>query len=130
MNYTASFGFFESNAKSDDPAELIAGALGQGTQVRNLSPCRSEDVQADLREALQYRGEIGSHPNADYLEDASFASDCQLILADLEELLVDVDGLHSFWLQEGHPFYPVFWDFAYLLSAGRYGTVFIGSSSD
>jgi hypothetical protein len=36
----------------------------------------------------------------------------------------------SFWLEEGHPFYPVQWDFAYVLAGHNGAEVFIGSSSD
>jgi hypothetical protein len=36
----------------------------------------------------------------------------------------------SFWLKDGHPFYPVFWDFACVKIAPGTAEVFIGSSSD
>ena len=38
--------------------------------------------------------------------------------------------LAQFWLRDGHPAYPVFWDFAFVIAGSAGGQVFIGSSSD
>jgi hypothetical protein len=56
-----------------------------------------------------------------------------LVAAVLAELKSKVDVaslLAHFWLQEGHPAYPVFWDFAFVVAGPEGGLVFLGSSSD
>jgi hypothetical protein len=36
----------------------------------------------------------------------------------------------NFWLKAGHPAYPVFWGFAFVIAGPRGAEVFVGSSSD
>jgi hypothetical protein len=38
--------------------------------------------------------------------------------------------IERFWRKEGHPAYPVFWDFAFVIAGPTEAEVFIGSSSD
>lgn len=49
---------------------------------------------------------------------------------EMDKLVDGADTIMSFWLKEGHPFYPVFWDFAFLIEKNNDAIVFIGSSSD
>ena len=59
-----------------------------------------------------------------------FDSDAENLFRDLKELFVDHSKVVSFLLDSGHPFYPVFWDFAFLIRKSESSYVFIGSSSD
>jgi hypothetical protein len=59
-----------------------------------------------------------------------FTQDRAKALAQLNDFLRGVCRLTSFWLKEGHPFYPVFWDFAYVIEKDGDAFVFIGASSD
>jgi hypothetical protein len=52
------------------------------------------------------------------------------VLSELERLTSQASLLAEFELGEGHPAYPVFWDFGYVIAGPAGGLVFIGSSSD
>jgi len=42
----------------------------------------------------------------------------------------DATTIKRFWLKQGHPAYPVFWDFAFVVIGTQQVELFIGSSSD
>ena len=46
------------------------------------------------------------------------------------ELVTKSEQVMGFWLKAGHPFYPVYWDYAFLFEVGNDAFVLIGSSSD
>ena len=48
----------------------------------------------------------------------------------IEQSVVGATVIERFWLKEGHPAYPVFWDFAFVIAGPHETKVFIGSSSD
>jgi hypothetical protein len=52
------------------------------------------------------------------------------VLSHLEQFAAPSTAIWSFWLKDGHPHYPVQWDFAYVLAGPGGAEVFIGSSSD
>jgi hypothetical protein len=51
-------------------------------------------------------------------------------LAELGRAIAGAELLARFWLREGYPADPVFWDFAFVLAGPGCGLVFLGSSSD
>jgi hypothetical protein len=53
-----------------------------------------------------------------------------VVLAHLDHALAAALLVQSFWLKKGHPDYPVFWDFAFVIAGSSAAEVFIGSSSD
>lgn len=83
-----------------------------------------------MRDAFDYQGDDGSHPGRDYLASMTFKQDADFVMAQLEGLVSGASLLTLFWLKEGHPFYPVFWDFAFMIERGDDAFVLIGSSSD
>jgi hypothetical protein len=56
------------------------------------------------------------------------------LIDELKEALLQLAGaskkIQRFWLQDGHPAYPGFWDFAFLFWEAGKATIVIGSSSD
>jgi hypothetical protein len=50
--------------------------------------------------------------------------------AELREEFGHSDSIYYLWFAAGHPYYPVFWDFAFLIERQRDSFLFIGSSSD
>ena len=91
----------------------------------------NNDVIDELKDALQYRGDYGSHPSLDYLDSTESRIDFDQLICRIQRVLDEsFDNIQSFWLKEGHPFYPVFWDFAFLIRTCDESILFIGSSSD
>jgi hypothetical protein len=111
-------------------ADILDSALGEGVLIGGTNAVGAADVLDALRDALAYQGDSGSHPGQEYLSSEGFKRHESMVLAWLGALLEGASHIESFWLKEGHPFYPVFWDFAFSIEKGADTFVFIGSSSD
>jgi hypothetical protein len=132
LNYCVDFKFFVSKETVGKPLETVVRTiLGEHAEIGMAQPATKKDVIDELTNALQYRGDHGSHPSLDYLDSNDCRIDFEQITCRIQRVLDDSsDDIQSFWLKEGHPFYPVFWDFAFLIRTCGESILFIGSSSD
>ena len=132
LNYCADFKLFVSKETAGEPLEsVVKTILGEHAEIGIAQPTTKNDVIDELKDALQYRGDHGSHPSLDYLDSTESRIDFDQLICRIQRLLDDsFDDIQSFWLKEGHPFYPVFWDFAFLIRTCDESILFIGSSSD
>ncbi len=132
LNYSADFRFFVSKEANGEPLETVVRTLlGDNAEIGNARAVTKRDVIDEFKDALGYRGDHGSHPSLDYLDSPESRVDFDNVICKIQRVLDDsFDDIQSFWLKEGHPFYPVFWDFAFLIRTGGESMLFIGSSSD
>src|SRR5262249_30189375 len=105
-------------------------ALGAAAVVGGSSPATGKDVLTEVEEVLRHEGDEGYGPRPQALQSQKFEDLLSLVLSHLEQALGEASLVERFWLKEGHPDYPVFWDFAYVIAGPTAAEVFIGSSSD
>ena len=110
--------------------EIIAQALGEHARLGGLEPIDREQVIATIKEHLCYLGERGGGPDPDLIDSAGFKSLLAVVTDEVEESMHEARMVERFWLQEGHPAHPVFWDFAFLFKGQREAVLLIGSSSE
>ncbi len=108
----------------------VAKALGSRAIVDRALPVTGPDFLAEVETALRYAGETTAGPIPAILASRRFAELLSSIRVELERLIDGAHLLAQFWLCEGHPAYPVFWDFAFVIASPEGGFVLIGSSSD
>ena len=131
LNYCANFKMFPCGAKQNDSLEqLVQTTFGENAVVDSACVVTQQEVIDELRNALAYRGDQGSHPSLDYLGSSESKNDFDLVLANIQSMLDRSSRIVAFCLREGHPFYPVFWDFAFLIQTDDESILFIASSSD
>lgn len=130
-NYLASFALYQVNDIIDtDFDAIIKECLGKQAGLAATRSITSREILDDVRQALEYKGDDGSHPNRNYLSGDQSAVDIDEILDQLDSLCTSAEVLAEIRLKDWHPFYPVFWDFAFLFVLKERAIVFIGSSSD
>ena len=98
--------------------------------VGGMQPVSSEAVLSEVEQALRYAGDVGSGPIATVLTSPEFETLLGTVLSHLKHVLSEARTITSFWLKQGHPAYPVFWDFAFVIVGTQQVEIFIGSSSD
>ncbi len=131
LNYRADFKLFPCAKTQGNLLEkLVQTTLGDQAVVGGSSDATRQEVIDELRDALQYRGDHGSHPSLDYLDSPESRKDFDLVTCSIEKIIDESVRIVSFWLKDGHPFYPVFWDFAFLVETDKESILFIASSSD
>lgn len=131
LNYVADFRLYSAlDMAGGSLADIVTSALGHSVVVGGAEVAASSALIESLKAALEYAGDDGAHPNPAFLSNAEFGDQKREVVALLNGFLSTAGRVVSFWLKEGHPFYPVFWDFAYMVERGADAYVFIGSSSD
>jgi len=130
-NYSPSFMIVECKGMVGQSLQDVLDLAIDGAVVVGGSQSASKaDVLRVVRTSLDFQGDDGAHPCRDYLASVEFKRDAELVMIQVGKLVDGADTIVSFWLKEGHPFYPVFWDFAFLIERSKDAVIFIGSSSD
>jgi len=104
-----------------------------GANVVEVGEVKKSDISELLKitqEGFEFSGGESMHPNKEYLFSEEFKLEIGQALEQIKLLFSDDSEIFSFWLKNGHPFYPVFWDYAFLVRKKQKDFVFIGSSSD
>jgi hypothetical protein len=109
---------------------LIEKSLGKNAQVGGIEQSNLSELLYVVKECFEYIGDEGSYPNKKYLASEQFSSDKKKALESIKNLFCDSKEIYAFWLKEGHPFYPVYWDYAFLVKNDEKCFILIGSSSD
>lgn len=109
---------------------VIHNALGATAVVGGYREVTPAEALAEVRESLTYAGDSGAGPAPQAMRSERFAELLNRVLAEVGAAAARSTRIEQFWLKEGHPAYPVFWDFAFLLREENEAVVIVGSSSD
>ena len=131
LNYTVFLDYLSLPVKAqENPIQCIRAGLGEHAIVQTLRTVTVEEVIEEVESSLRYSGTEGAGPSKKTLDSPEFKSLLHQLIADLRLTLGGARRIWSFALSEGHPAYPVFWDFAFLLTLPDNVAILIGSSSD
>jgi hypothetical protein len=113
------------------PAEwYVYQALGPAAVIGGLVQVTGPEIIAEVERSLRYAGDGSSGPKPSVLQSRKFEELVAGVLDELARAVAGAELLAAFWLRKGHPAYPVFWDFAFVIAGPDGGLVLIGSSSD
>ena len=131
-NYSASIGLFSSEEVDDDMTDeaMIKTILGPTTKPDYFQECELEQMLLGIRNCIDWKGDEAVYPNRKYHATANYSDDVAAVFSKLGNLFEGASGIKSFDIAEGHPFYPVFWEFAYLIKVPEKAYALIGSCSD
>jgi hypothetical protein len=131
LNYCANLALYEvKNATGENIEIVVAKALRKPVSLGNYRSCQTEEVVQEVQASLEFRGDESSHPSFEFLDSQEFLTMQHQILELLQRLLSDSTTIIGFYFKDGHPFYPVFWDYAYVIEHQKHTYVLVGSSSD
>lgn len=115
---------------TEDALSYIREALGGDVVIGGIEDVSADVMYSEVEESLLFAGDEGAGPSSLVLNSTDFRN----LIADLRRRISEsVDGsgkIKKFWLKEGHPAYPVFWDFAFMFFGGGSVSIIVGSSSD
>lgn len=109
---------------------VVTGLLGHEVVLNGERDVNVTEVVETLGQSLSYVGDAGAGPGPSVLRSTDFTRLLQCIRDSVVQLSQTVYGIKSFEFAEGHPAYPVFWDFAYLFLGNDEHVLLVGSSSD
>lgn len=130
-NYAVSLRLFPlSHIPNGDVAQYVAIALGSGAIVGGVQTVAANEMLENIEVSIRHQGDESYGPKQAVLTSEAFEEHLGSLISHLVEATAKATDLQAFWLKEGHPDYPVFWDFAYLIDSPSGSEIFIGSSSD
>ena len=119
-----------THSSEADLQTIVSAALGTDAEIRDTYNESTDKLIAKIKSKLEYIGDEGSGPFPDRIDSQEFAVLRDQVLDSIRELCWSSVSVIGVWIGEGHPAYPVFWEFAYLFRGGESSTLLIGSSSD
>jgi len=129
LNYVADVVIYPvSESAAGSVGDIVKSVFGSAV-LGGTSESNTHELREELLSGLSYAGDSGAHANRKYVGSSEHEQDLENIRNKLKPMLANCLSVTSFWLKEGHPFYPVFWDFAFLVE-GANKFIIIGSSSD
>ncbi len=111
-------------------ADYVGQTLGPTAVLGGETRVERVALVAEVEAALRYKGDYASGPRPAVLRLQRYKELVAAVLTKLECITERATSVTAFSLREGHPAYPVFWDFAYVIAGPAETLVFIGSSSD
>jgi hypothetical protein len=109
---------------------IVNGLIGHNVVLSGVHDVSVSEVVDTLRQNLGYLGDESAGPGACILGTAEFSRLLGSIRNSVMQLSQTAYEIKSFEFVEGHPAYPVFWDFAYLFLGYDKHVLLVGSSSD
>ncbi len=115
---------------STEASAIIKMALQTEATLGGIEKIQSASIWPEVESSLLYTGDKGSGPSEMSVKSEKLIALVGALQKQVTELADSATKCESFWLETGHPAYPVFWDFAFLFTKNETASIFIGSSSD
>ena len=109
---------------------IVSGLIGGDVVLGGVRDANVSEVVETLRQSFGYVGEESAGPGTSVLGSTEFSRLLGSIRDSVARLSQTAYGIKSFEFAEGHPAYPVFWEFAYLFLGNGRHVLLVGSSSD
>ncbi len=131
INYTVSVW-----ARAGAPAvkvtssDVVRGAFGSGAVIADAAPVSVDELVHEISDCLGYAGDDGAGPGPNVTQSERFKELLAELATELRSLCNSASRIERFRFKDGHPGYPIFWDFAFLVRTVKGSLVLVGSSSD
>jgi hypothetical protein len=131
-NYTVSMQSYHTLRGEDaSSSDLVRAALNnRRATIDEVQPATEAEVISEVCRSLTYAGDRSAGPDPSALQGREFIDALAGLTSEIIATAQDSNTIERFKIPEGHPFYPVFWDFAFLFTNATQATALIGSSSD
>lgn len=117
-----------------DPEKSVEGivrrALGHEASIRICGPASIADVIEKVEAGFAYEGSAGAYPSPGFVRSEEAAQLRAAVCSLLKTAVTPAELVCEIRIDSGHPYYPVFWDYAYVIACSDEAYVLIGSSSD
>lgn len=113
--------------------DTICQALGQTSiDIINQKIFTKQQLIQEIVEKLSYTGDDTSGPILDTNKKKNVQDLIGKYCSDLDAWIDENDFVLSFFIEDGHPFYPVFWEYAFYIESEKRKLcrILIGCSSD
>lgn len=127
-NYQVWFNLYGPSDSATGLVDALKKLISKDCQISTMRSSSPRDAKSEIMEMVFHKGDIDSGP----VELESKKTEIVKLMDKVFSLIniERADMVVGFRLEEVHPAYPVFWDFAYDIHVNDQRWIFIGSSSD
>jgi hypothetical protein len=128
INYEVSFFLYGPEDSDLSLIEVLKRQVSGKCELTGVVQSCAKEAIDDISEKVLYEGSTGSGP----LKIESKKKELTSLLNEFFNFISfeEAEIVCEFGLRQGHPAYPVFWDFAYDIHSQNRRWILIGSSSD
>ncbi len=128
LNYAVSLRLYGPSNSEQGLIETVKMLISEECELSSVVRISSNEAKTVMTNCLLYKGDEGSKP----LElDSKKAEIIKLLNSILSTIgFENADMVVEFAFKQGHPAYPVFWDFAFDIHVKDKRWIFVGCSSD
>jgi len=131
INYTVFLKAYScSGVNVNDVEGTLKCLLGHNVAVDSVRDCDLTEVSNELSDCLGYAGDDGSGPGPRTLGQSEYSTLLKEIISNIAQVSFQCNGMKSFRIVDGHPAYPVFWEFAFLFIRNDVHHLLVGAASD
>ena len=131
LNYCASMRLFYAPGMAGSTfAEIAQAAVAPYCVLGGHKVANVEEILQELQTAVVFREDFGAHANPTFCD----SPECNALVTEITSMIrsqfIHSESIYWVWFSQGHPFYPVFWDFAFLIECPPDAFLFVASCSD
>jgi hypothetical protein len=119
-----------SSVPDESAATVVRRVVGDKAVISETDGVSEGEVVAEVASSLKYAGDAGAGPDPASMQSEEFQQLLAAALAQVSSFASGASTIERFHFKQGHPAYPVFWDFAFLFRHASDCVVLVGSSSD
>lgn len=108
--------------------EALKEEVSKNAQVSGVASSSPQEARTEIMEMILYEGDIGHGPENIDEKREELISLVDIVLSAIN--IEEADLVVGFGFRQGHPAYPVFWDFAYDVHSSGQRWILVGASSD
>jgi hypothetical protein len=128
INYEVWFNLYGPADSDIGLAEALKSLISKDCELSGVAPSSPKAAISEIMDMVLYKGDTGSGPLELEFKTVELTELMGKVFACIE--IDNADIVVEFGLKNGHPAYPVFWNFAYDIHSKGQRWIFIGSSSD
>jgi len=128
INYKVWFNLYGPTDPEMGLSDALKKLVSKDCEISGVVPSTPNEAISEIMDMVLYKGDTGSGP----LELESKKVEISELMGKVFSSIgiEDAEMVVEFGFKNGHPSYPVFWDFAYDIHSKGQRWIFIGSSSD
>ncbi len=128
INYEVWFNLYGPAEPDVGLSDALKSLISKDCEISGVVPSSPEEAASGIMDMVLYQGDTGSGPLELESKKAELSELMEKVLSSIE--LEEADMVVEFGFKNGHPAYPVFWDFAYDIHSKGQRWILVGSSSD
>ncbi|MCA6059462.1 hypothetical protein HUF18_06695 [Thalassolituus sp. ST750PaO-4] len=127
-NYEVWFNLYGPADPGAGLIDTLKMLVSKDSEISGVVPSTPKEAMSEIMNMVLYKGDTGSGP----LELESKKIEISELMSRVFSSIgiEDAEMVVEFGFKNGHPAYPVFWDFAYDIHSKGQRWIFVGSSSD